>query len=172
VVSVSPPGRFDQPDDRHAELGCDFLRHFGFAFDGGIGRTATEGEIVSGDDHRSAVDGAAAEHAVPRHEGNDVALGIVACFTRDAADLLETAGIEHQVYALAYGEPSAGVLAVDTVFATHFARERLTKAQFGKFGFPASRGLRFLADRSDKRVGHIVVGHALPIRFFRLPGRA
>ena len=57
-------GAFDQPDDRHAELGGDLLRHLGLALDRGIGRSAAQGEVVAGDNDRAAVHRAAAEHAV------------------------------------------------------------------------------------------------------------
>ncbi len=174
VVSLSPPGRFarpggfdgldrsaaagtfDQPDDRHAELGRDLLRHLGLALDGGIGGPAAEGEIVAGDDHRAAVDRAAPEHAVAWDEAGDVALRVVVRLAGDAADFLEGAGVEHAVDPLPDRQPAAGVLACDTVLAAEFPGERLALTQFGQFGFPTHRAK---VQRLGLRLGDVFVGH-------------
>ena len=133
-------GALDQANDRHAELGGEFLRHLGLAFDGGVGRTAAEGKIVAGDDDRAAIHRASAEHAVAGDEAGDVAVRVVAGLAGDAADFLEAAGIEHVVDPFPHRQPAAGVLALDAVLAAEFAGERLALAQFGEFGFPADGG--------------------------------
>ena len=55
----------------------------------------------------------------------------------DRADLVEAAGIEQGVDALAHGEPARVVLALDLLGAAHFAGERLAAAQLLDVVFPA-----------------------------------
>jgi hypothetical protein len=152
---ASPARPLDQPDDGHAELGGDFLRHPGLALDGGIGGPAAEGEIVAGDDDRAAIDGASAEHAVGRDEAGDVAVRPIGRLAGDAADLLEAAGVEHAVDAFAHRHASAFMLARHAVLAAEFACERLAVAQFRQFHLPADAG--------GVRSAYNVVGHAFPI---------
>ena len=133
-------GALDQPDDRHAELRRDLLRHLRLALDRGIRRTAAQGEVVAGDHHRAAIDGAAPEHAVGGSEGGDLlAVSVVGRLAGDRADLVEAAGIQHAVDPLADGEAAALVLARDAVRPAQLLRQRDARAEFGEFRLPADR---------------------------------
>jgi len=70
-------GAFDQPDDGQTEIVRHLLGHQRLRRDRGIGRAAAHGEIVADSYHRSAVDLAAAEHAVRRRQILQLALLVI-----------------------------------------------------------------------------------------------
>ena len=128
---------FDDADDRHAELRRHPFRHLILLADRCIGRAAAHGEIVAEDDHRTAVDPAAAEHAVARDEVDHVAVFVVLRLAGDAAELVERAGVEDLVDALADGEPAAGMLAIDALLAAHLPGDALALRKLVQFLLPA-----------------------------------
>ena len=67
------------------------------------------------------------------------AVGVVRRLAGGGADLVEAAGVQHAVDALAHGEAAALVLARDALGAAHLLRQRDARAQFGEFRFPADR---------------------------------
>jgi hypothetical protein len=82
-------GAFDDADDRHAELRRHPFRHLILLADRCVRRTAAHGEVVAKDDHRTAVDAAAAKYAVARNEVDHVAVFVVLRLAGDAAELVE-----------------------------------------------------------------------------------
>ena len=127
----------DHADDRHAELGRHLLGHLVFCADRCVRRAAAHGKIVAKDHHRAVVDLAAAEHAVAWHEVDHVALLVVLGLAGHRAELVERAGIEHLVDALAHREPATGVLALDTILAAHLLCDALALGELVEFPLPA-----------------------------------
>ena len=98
---------------------------------------------------------AAAEHAVGRHEVDDLpAVGVVRRLAGDGADLVEAAGVQHAVDALAHGEPAALVLARHTLRAAHLLGQRDALRAVRPVPAP-SRPVRSVAERGESRI----VGH-------------
>ncbi len=92
------------------------------------------------DHHRAAVDGAAAEHAVGRHEiGHDRAGIVVGRFAGDGADFEEGAGIKALVDAFADRQAAAGMLAGDALGAAHLAGYPFAFGEFIQFRLPTIR---------------------------------
>ena len=87
-------GAFDQADDRQAEIMRHLLGHQRLGRDRGVGRAAAHGEIVADHDHGSAVDLAAAEHAVRGRQMLEFVLFVVFGDTGDRADLVEAVPVD------------------------------------------------------------------------------
>ena len=155
---------FDQADDRHAVLGRDLLRHLGLALDGSVRRSATQREVVTGDDHRAAIDQPASEHAVTGHELGDVALEVVRRLAGDAADFLEGARIEHLVDPFPHRQAAALVLACDPLLTAHLSGNGLAEPQFLQLRLPSDRRcLGRLVGGRLRAKRRAVVGHAFPV---------
>ena len=97
------------------------------------------GEVVAAYRHGAAVDAAAAHDEVGRHEVGEVAGLVVLRLAGDGADLVERAGIEQALDALAHGELAAVMLALDLVGAAHAVRQLFAAAQVVDLGLPAHR---------------------------------
>jgi hypothetical protein len=104
--------------------------------DGGVGRPAADGEVVGLDHRATPVDAALADHRVGRQEARQLSRVVVLALARDGAGLVEAAGIEQALHALAHGELAGGVLARDALGPAHPARERLAAAQLVELGLP------------------------------------
>src|SRR5262249_34096096 len=105
--------------------------------DRGVGGAAADGEIVAADDHRAAVDLAAAEDEIRRLKIDELALFVVAALAGDRADLAEALRIEELVDALTHGELAGLAVALDLFGAAHPGGERLALLQLFEFGLPA-----------------------------------
>ena len=127
----------DHTDNRHAVLvgvAFDEVRLF---LDRGVGRAAAHGEVVAGDGHRPAVDLAAAHDGIGRHQVDEVVAAVVLGLAGDAAELAEGVLVEQPVDALAHGQSTAIVLALDLVGPAHAPRHLLAAAQLVHFRLPA-----------------------------------
>ena len=154
-------GAVHQAHQRQAQLVRHLLGHHLLLPDRRVGRAAAHREIVAADHDRPAVDPAAAEHEIRRLERLELAVLAVLGAAGERADLVEAAGIEQRVDALAHGELAGVVLALDLVGPAHVPRERLAAAQFLDIGFPAQVTPRastplpgdYTIPRADMRAG-------------------
>ena len=139
-LDAAPAARaVDQAHERDAQLVGGALGPHHLLPDGGVGRPAADGEVV-GLDHRAApVDAALADDRVGRQEARQLARVVVLALARERAGLVEAAGIEQALHALAHGELAGGVLARDALGAAHLARELLAAAQLVELGLPRHR---------------------------------
>ena len=132
-------GAVDQAHERDAQLVGGALGPHHLLPDGGVGRPAADGEVV-GLDHRAApVDAALADDRVGRQEARQLARVVVLALAGEAPGLVEAAGIEQALDALAHGELAGGVLARDALGPAHLARELLAAAQLVELGLPRHR---------------------------------
>ena len=134
---------FDDADDRHAELRRHPLRHLIFFADRCVRRAAAHGEIVAEDHHRTAVDPAAAEHAVAGDEVDHVAVFVVLRLAGNAAQLMERVRVEDLVDALADGKSAAGMLTLDPFLAAHLPGDALAFRKLVQFLLPTDLVVRW-----------------------------
>jgi hypothetical protein len=76
---------------------------------------------------------------VGRHEARQLARVVVLALARDGAGLVEAAGVEEALDALAHGELAGGVLARDALGPAHPAGELLAASQLVELGLPRHR---------------------------------
>src|SRR5262249_52385319 len=100
---------------------------------------------------------AASDHEISRGELDQPAVLVIFRLAGNGADLVEGAGIEQLLDALAHGQLAGIVLALDLLLATHLARQRLARPQFIDFRLPAHLALLLprlaviLADKTSGR---------------------
>jgi hypothetical protein len=129
-------GAIDQADERHAQLAGGALGPQGLLPDGRVGGAAADLEVVALRDRRLAVDAAGPDDHVRRQEVDQVAVPPIRSAARHRACLVEAAGVEEPVKALADREAPGRVLARDALLAAHAPCELLAAAQLVEFGLP------------------------------------
>ena len=112
------------------------LGHQRLGGDRSVRRTAAHGEIVADNDHRPAVDLAAAEHAVRRRQIGKLAVLVVFGNSGNRSDLVEAFPVDQSVDALTNGEPALVALPLDLVNASHLARERFAPGEVVELRLP------------------------------------
>jgi hypothetical protein len=127
----------DKTNVRQPQFERETFGALAFACDRGIGRTAAHGEIVAGENHRTAADVGGAEHEVRRRERAQLAFSIVVAHARQRADLVERVGVADGRDALANGQLAELMLPRHFVRATHLQRERFAAAKFVDLLSPA-----------------------------------
>ncbi len=130
-------GAVDQTHDRQLQLVGHLLGIDLLGADRGIARAAAHGEIITADDNGTAVDAAAPHDEVAGKKFGHLTGFVVGRLAGDAADLVEGAGIEHLVDALAHREALVVVLALDLLRAAHLVGELLTRPKLVDFLLPA-----------------------------------
>ncbi len=129
-------GAFDHANDRQPEVMRHLLGHQRLCGNRGVGGAAAHGKVVAHHDHGTAVDLAAAEHAVRRRQVLEFVLLVVLTDTGDRADLVKTVWINDLVDTLANGEPALVMLTLDLVNASHLARERFAPGEVVELRLP------------------------------------
>ena len=92
--------------------------------------------ILAADDAAPPVDGTETEQEIGRREGHQLAVRVALGAAGARADLLERAGVEQRVGALADGQAALGVLARDPLGAV-FLAQRTLACNFVDFRLPA-----------------------------------
>ena len=110
------------------------------ALDAGIGRAATNGEIVRRGDDRAAMDRGFPEQERGGGDADQIAVLVISCIARDLADFAEGTGIANSVKPRAGIHLAATMLARDFFRATHLLGERFASAEFFEFFFPGHSG--------------------------------
>ena len=159
--NVSPPfrlqhphraasaGAVDQTEQGQAQLPRHLLRRHLLQPDRRVGRAAAHAEVVAGHHHRAPVHAAAAEDEVRRRQIEELAVLAVPGFPRRRADLVEAAGVEKLVDALAHRQLPGLVLPPYLVGAAHPPRQLLAPAQLRDLPLPA-HPLRFTGASSGR----------------------
>ena len=137
-------GAVNETNERDAQLVRHLLRHHLLLPDRGIRRAAAHREVIAADHDGAALDPSPPEDEVGGLERLDVfAIVAVLRAPRDRADLVEAAGIEQRIDALAHREAAGVVVALDLVRSAHAAGQLFAPAQFLDVGFPAHRPRSF-----------------------------
>ena len=114
----------------------------------------------------AAVDAAASHHEVGGCDVDDLAVVVVGGAAGERADLVERAGIEERVDALAHGELALRVMLGDLLVAAHASRERVASRQLVELGFPIGHGTRqcraLLTNRSRRTEAEAGLCERLP----------
>ena len=128
---------FEGTHQRHLVLHGEMLGVDALAQTGRVGRAALQREILAARDHAAALDSTEADHVVGRHEADQLVVVVV---VRDGCGLtllLEGAGIQNAVDALADGQSAAGVLLGDAFLAALLLGQAAAALDFPDFLFPA-----------------------------------
>src|SRR5690606_18860186 len=88
------------------------------------------------DDHRPALDPAAARDQVRGHEGLELALGIIGSRTGELPELAKGSRIEQLVDALAHRQPAIVAMALDLLRSAHLLGEAVASREFLELLFP------------------------------------
>ena len=128
-----------ETDVRQSQFQCETFGALPFAGDRRIGRTAAHGEVVAGENHRTAADVGGAEHEVRRRERAQLAVRVVAADAGQRADFVERAGIADRGDAFANRQLAEFVLPRDFVCAAHLQRHRFAAAQLVDLFVPTHR---------------------------------
>ena len=112
--------------------------HLILTLDRSVGGATAHGEVVAENNHRSAVDRRATEHAVGGHEiRHDPGTEIVRRLAGDRAEFQERIRVGQPIDPFADGEFAGVVLAFDALGTAHLAGDPLAFAQLLEFGLPA-----------------------------------
>ena len=121
---------------RHPQLEREALGVVALGTDRRVGRAAAHGEVVAGHDDRSTVDLGRPEHEVRRRERDQLAVVVVRADPGNGADLVERAGVDETLDALANGQLAEFVLTSDLVGTAHRLRHLRATAQLVDLGLP------------------------------------
>ena len=141
----------DQPDQRQAQLVGHLLAHDVLFLDRGVGRAAADAEVAAAAD-RASVDPGTPEDEVRGQEVLEVVAAVIGREAGDGPDLVEAAGIDQGVDALADREASAVALAPHAHFPAEPVRGGLAAVQFVELRLPVHGGpFRYVASEGVGR---------------------
>ena len=130
----------DQADHGNAQPARKLFAVPHFVADLGVGRAATHGEVVAADHDGARVDAPGSDYEVRRRERGELPRVVVRGAPSERPDFVEGPGVEQPVDALAHGETSGVMLALDVGSAAHFARQCLAAPYLVQFRLPAHFG--------------------------------
>ena len=149
-------GALDKPHHRQAIFKGELFGRQLFAADAGIISAATNGKVITNDNHRSARQLGASKNTIGRAKLNQLAVFIIFCGPRDCACFMKTAIIDQQINAFAHIQSPGIMLACQFFFSAHGISQFKPLLKFVQFCFPAhphlpiyhvSSGTMFISQR-------------------------
>ena len=141
----------DEADVRHPQLEREAFGVVALGADRRVRRPAADGEVVTRDDDRAAVDLRGSEHEVGRREADQLPRFVVLADPGDRADLVEGARVDEMLDALAHRELAELVLTGDLVGTAHGLGHLGAATELVELGLPGHASSESAASQERER---------------------